>query len=549
MELVKESFHYANNIKNFRILIFLIIINDFILDLASAELMYRVAKGSIDLIPYLILLKIIMPNIDGMIIAKMIRRIANQTSIKFQKHAFEKYDKLSFNSKNKAPASLFSEKLNGISYAIEMVIDWGLTTSFGLIGTFISSLWTFMRMELMMELGIITIVNIIIYFFVIRNKQNSFTKTQKELKKENDVTRSRMTISLPGFQYKEISPDYMSRLTTILSNNYIKIGEHYLQIMNYTLIANQFGMLFIGYMTKNNLADFMLIIMVLGNMTGAINSITQFFNQFNRMKNDYESYTEFWDELAFVKEPDKLVVPDEMRIIKVDIEKGNFQLKFDKNLNGIDFGLGSKILVRGKTGHGKTSLLEGLTGKIDGVTLTTGKPENYYHTTADMYQNIREKLPSSHITIRHFFKEEENNELIMICLQLCFEKDELTKLLTALEGKKDSKKGEIKISILHSFDCEIQEILSGGQKSRLCLATRIYEMKKNDKSILILDEPEQGSDPETIIWVLKNIFKEFDGKTIVLVSHMCQCQISSLGIKWSNQLEVTNGLISEKAFV
>ena len=52
------------------------------------------------------------------------------------------------------------------------------------------------------------------------------------------------------------------------------------------------------------------------------------------------------------------------------------------------------------------------------------------------------------------------------------------------------------------YDAQLNEILSGGQKSRLCLATRCYEIEKFGKKIFVLDEPEQGSDPETAISVI-----------------------------------------------
>lgn len=230
------------------------------------------------------------------------------------------------------------------------------------------------------------------------------------------------------------------------------------------------------------------------------------------------------------------------------LKKGNFNLRFEENLKKFWFGLGCKILIQGKTGQGKSTFLEGLTGKIDGITLNANKPENYYWLVADMYQNIREKIPSSGVTVRGWFKKEQNDDIIIDCLKLCFEPEELEKLLLALLKKREKNDDQDieNQNISSPFDIDIQEILSGGQKSRLCLATRVYELKKKNKQILIMDEPEQGSDPETAVWVLQNIFREFTDKTIIMTSHMCECQLNNLNVQWNYQLIIGDGLIKNK---
>jgi ABC-type multidrug transport system fused ATPase/permease subunit len=59
--------------------------------------------------------------------------------------------------------------------------------------------------------------------------------------------------------------------------------------------------------------------------------------------------------------------------------------------------------------------------------------------------------------------------------------------------------------------------LSGGQKTRICLARAIYA----DKPILLLDDPLSSLDARVIKRVIKNltILSKAEGKTIILVSH------------------------------
>jgi len=157
---------------------------------------------------------------------------------------------------------------------------------------------------------------------------------------------------------------------------------------------------------------------------------------------------------------------------------------------------------------------------------------------ADMYQNIREKMPSSQITVRNWFKDEPNDSKIKESLELCFRENELKNLYAALCGNGIKK-------TLNPFDSNIKEILSGGQKSRLCLTTRLYEIISSNKEFLILDEPEQGSDAKMIEWVLNNIFYRFKNKRIIMITHMCQCRIKELHVDWTHQLKVQGGLIKE----
>lgn len=59
--------------------------------------------------------------------------------------------------------------------------------------------------------------------------------------------------------------------------------------------------------------------------------------------------------------------------------------------------------------------------------------------------------------------------------------------------------------------------LSGGQRTRICLARAIYA----DKPILLLDDPLSSLDARVVNKVVKNltILCKAEGKTIVLVSH------------------------------
>ena len=79
---------------------------------------------------------------------------------------------------------------------------------------------------------------------------------------------------------------------------------------------------------------------------------------------------------------------------------------------------------------------------------------------------------------------------------------------------------EVALHLPKKFDSSIKEKgvnLSGGQQQRLALARGLLAC--DDKDIVLLDEPTSSLDTGTEMKVYQNIFREFDGKTIVASVH------------------------------
>lgn len=127
-----------------------------------------------------------------------------------------------------------------------------------------------------------------------------------------------------------------------------------------------------------------------------------------------------------------------------------------------------------KAGGGKSTFINGILGKIDGIEFKEGRIKKDQYI--EFYQSIKEKMPTSNITLNELFELDNYDklnelELILECFKICkiddwFNKD------------------------IRSFETEIKEKISGGQKIRLALVTRLFKLLKNKNiNILILDEP------------------------------------------------------------
>ncbi len=168
---------------------------------------------------------------------------------------------------------------------------------------------------------------------------------------------------------------------------------------------------------------------------------------------------------------------------------------------------GRRIALIGESGCGKSTLLSLLRGlyepslnsgiEVDGrqemdfgqvanaVTLFPQEPEIF---EASFKYNITLGLP---------FKKEEVDR---VC--------EVTRLAAVLENLEAG---------VESFIQEKGVNLSGGQKQRLALARGV--LAAHSSSIILLDEPTSSMDPKTEKEIYQNLFKEFEGKTVISSLH------------------------------
>jgi Fe-S cluster assembly ATPase SufC len=117
-----------------------------------------------------------------------------------------------------------------------------------------------------------------------------------------------------------------------------------------------------------------------------------------------------------------------------------------------------------------------------------------------------------------------------------------------VEGKSESESesesdSESDISEPHVFDIQILGKCSGGEKARLAIAKKLDEADKKKAKCLILDEFEQGSDPEIAYKIInENIVnsKEFANTTIIVISHLERIQTV---IDWNQYWIISDGII------
>ncbi len=181
----------------------------------------------------------------------------------------------------------------------------------------------------------------------------------------------------------------------------------------------------------------------------------------------------------------------------------------DLNLENVSLSMtkGEHIALVGESGSGKTTLLkiirnlyhpQTLELKVDGEIIPQGFegicravsliPQNPEIFATTIRENITLGAEYDMATVRHFTN------------MACF-----TEVVERLPRKFDSSINEKGVN------------LSGGEQQRLALARGLLAC--SDKPIVLLDEPTSSIDIANEAIIYKNIFQEFEGKTIIASVH------------------------------
>jgi len=530
----------------------LTILNSFVLEILSYKYYFQATQGDLASTKYYTAIDLSIMCIGSFLIADYMKQITANINKQFTKQELIKYSKLTFQSRNTRSAELFWNKLSEIDsifrdgYNVFVVTTITVCTN---IGIGISTFW---QKQLIGQFIGLSIVWLLIYRYVLGPYETRHKAMRKRLRNINSYLYAKLHINLLPFQYKERGPEYIYAIDKLTNENQLQISKSHKFKSNVTEIMSYLLTSAICIFGSETSAEFLILCIVSNKFMLIVHDINKFMTDTREMISEYDTYMEFWSGAKFVDDLPALQLQPSLRVEWVDIQKGSYRVRQPTFEPGFCIGQGSRILIQGPTGGGKTTLVDGIIGKIDGVEFNEGMPGNYYHTVADMFQNIREMI-SVDISIRDYFKEEPNDDLIMECLELTFDTSEIQNITSSLAEKLtdpetkwlyDFYAEQAPTRKITALDVRLDDILSGGQKSRLCLASRCYELIRSNKQMLVMDEPEQGSDSDTAVRILNRIFARFPNAAIICVSHMCQCQIDALRVNWTTKILVIGGIVS-----
>jgi ABC-type transport system involved in cytochrome bd biosynthesis fused ATPase/permease subunit len=239
-------------------------------------------------------------------------------------------------------------------------------------------------------------------------------------------------------------------------------------------------------------------------MLKSIRFVTAFFSTYEDTLAKREEYEKYWQGKEYT------VLPPQYPIETLNIIKYQFKGKEMQFSAPLVLKQGDIVRVTGETGSGKTTFINALKGVRNGMLLSKHEPLNHFTYISHLRQDIRGAYCFSNISLAELFETDNEREVL-----------EVLEVVYLLEWYEE---------IGGDIYADINNRVSGGQKTQLCLAITIAEGIR--KQLLILDEPEQGLHPELVPHIIGNVFAWLREKNpnliIVSVSHVCECIVRQL---------------------
>ena len=255
---------------------------------------------------------------------------------------------------------------------------------------------------------------------------------------------------------------------------------------------------------KNTLLTTLIFLSVI--LFKAMPSISRIINSFNQIKFYYPAHELIKNELSLKKNIKRK--SDEKIEFNKSLELKSVFFSFDDKIILNNFSIkinkGDKVIILGKSGKGKSTLIDLISGfhnNFEGEFLADNKLIKNFNNWRDKIGYLSQSFFILDDTIRNniILDEPYNQKRFSHIVDVCN--------LNVVIDKRGNGLNE-KIG-------ERGNMLSGGERQRIGLARALYR----NPEILILDEPTSSLDKETADEFISSILKLDENITIIMVTH------------------------------
>lgn len=511
---------------------------------------------------FLVIMILLVPLLRFGLFGNMINSISTKVLLSIWTDVLIEYSNLTMDSQGTFSIRELERKMRGVEWGFSFWIDSGFPSIINIISMSYLCIYTFyLSGSWLLFIGLVAGVSIM-YFFVKRKLDKRMHDTWNKNDTKYDKLNQKLILNLPRFAYGSRE---LSHIISLMTEHYM-IKEKFDKSRNeqkiFTGILNQVCVAMILLLAPNK--SIVSLLAVTLQFTSTVNNLFGLINTNVHCEEKWTAIRKKFNK-SFKKdgEPEQIILDSTVTIKKYSINKKDFELKMNNPLN---LSIGKTIIITGPSGAGKTTFLKGIFGFDDKaqVVLSNGKsPRSYAKNISLMYQSIKEDLQFDNLSMREIFDNSDDEQLITEVLQVaCVGNwiERLQKLFQNINKKEDGKNEEEieddkeENEYKSWLDIPLNKIgqISGGEKTRLAIAIQIFELIKYNKKILVLDEPEQGSDPPIAYKLIKQIIDKYGNNClIIIISHLEKYLYSSkslnkstdCNIKWNYHIKVENGLV------
>ena len=521
---------------------------------------------------WIVCIILVIPVLEYGVFGNYISKIVVHIKATETKKYLLEYNMLTQESHDKFSDQTLQRKLDGIEWGISYWIENGFPTFFHLISSLYLCVYTFYITNMMyVFFGLIT-VNGVLYKYVKQHLDKRQAKVWDDNNKKRDKNRALLDLALSQFAYGQQDIDSVMKIE---KEKYF-IKTHFDKTRNeqrlFTGILSQLCMAITLLLSPSSyIVSYLTVTIQFTGMMSSIFSVmnanTQFEYELKSLQKEFDKGTKKHDN------PLQYTLNDGYQITRYALSKPKFSLEMKGILN---VSVGNTVLIQGESGAGKTTFLKGIFGFCEDARVTMSnnlEPKNFQSSLALMYQSIKENIKIPNLTLRELFDGTTNVDLVEKVLDDACVGNWVERLKSKADYNNDyiididkicQKNGDyVSVKIKYEkdntesqktswMDIDLSEIgtLSGGEKTRLILARQLFEGITKDKKILVLDEPEQGTDPPVSYKMIKNIVDNFSSRAmIVIISHLERFggfdnTPNTSGIHFSQRVFVKNGIVS-----
>ena len=387
----------------------------------------------------------------------------------------------------------FDKMIDRSSNALFSIVSWGVPTVFSGVRSMIT-VFAVLIIKGYWQLILSTTIIYFMYFkFFMKHQQDKLVDIRKKMKEVEKSISSKKKLMLELYKNsKRNSIDILE-----LDKQYDALDNNFLN--GWTIISNGMTLVsciiaFVGLFGISNWDNFLLVKIIFDDLKFTIETFSHFSNNFISRSKDFDKFIDWYENTnGRYALPTQLSLPDNgLHYSNINI---NFFNKFMLTSINLSICPGDIILLRGPTASGKTQIINALQGLITGATLDSihYQPNNYTKVWEYMNQDMRESIPNTGLSLRELLEGENDTNFIM----------DLVKVVQL----------DDKIKISDDIDIKIQGY-SGGQKMKLSIIFTIWEVIRQNKTLLVLDEPEQGLDSKSRKLVIESVLSYLMQKKI-----------------------------------
>lgn len=487
--------------------------------------------------------------------ARITARGADRLAADYRREKFRQYERMDQTSRNSSDIGAFSDLVDSGMGAVRsnysLLVDTVGATAVTVYGTGV----VLFREGNYAAFAACILVNVIVYFGLSRRLAKRRKALVDSRRRERREYLGRRKLTLARFHSREYSAELVADFLAAEQargrefENALSLAGLVGLIAGRVALAAMFLAEVAGGAAPSYAANVGIYI-VFERLYGIVNRLVDSKAEHSDNAASLQEVEEFFAKKTSLAGPEQIPMPPAAAV--------GGDVRYLGRVGPLAIGWGSRVVIRGPSGVGKTTLMDAMLG-VD----STGTPNALAYRRAG--RGGARGRPIAPLRFRDdavFLNQVSvnNTDLVASTLDTLFTIDQLrpeeqdAARALARECLASVRLDQwLESRLAGSFSDPVAGRCSAGEATRICLATTLHRMFSRNRRLLFLDEADRGLDPEVAADLMTTVLTHprLQDKTVVAISHVCDCVLASIRGKSDRPLtiwEVTPAGVRARTF-